>query len=306
MSSRNLILIALLVSAAPVCWATDSDPAFKEAKAAFLREMKKKAPSPRADAILALAEVAHPESAELILKRGVSDTDSQVRLAVRKGLRKLVDDRPTRTYLSDEYKKALRKSGSNDLIAELLRALVCTEDEELQREMVKSIDEHFTQPKQNALLPMALIDDFGQQGDAYAARAVMVMSGAKAFETKFGYRRCVVQAMCRIRDPEAVTFLMELTPKVEGQIQFDVVDYLTRLTRKKFRDNSREWNLWWKENKATFKFPAEAAIAAAEPLDNNLPAYYRFARSVSCSCSIRPPACADNRWSWRNRPSSRS
>ncbi len=297
MPSRTLILIALLVVAAPVGWAAESDPAFKEAKAAFLREMKKKAPAARADAIVAFAEVAHPETAELILKRGLTDNEAQVRVAVQQALRKLVDERPTRMYLFDEYKKSLRKAGANDLVAELLRALVCTDDEELQPELVKSLDDYLALPKSNILLPMTLIDDFGQQGGTHAARAVKLMSGAKVFETKFGYRRCVVQAMCRIREPEAVTFLVELTPKVEGLIQHDVVDYLTRLTKKKFRDNSREWNLWWKENKAAFTFPAPAAIAAAEPLDTNLPAYYGLP-----ICAKRVVFVLDTSGSMRGQP----
>ena len=297
MPSRALILIVLLFVVTPVCWAADSDPDFKEAKAAFLREMKKKAPAARADAVIAFAEVAQPETAELILKRGLIDTDAQVRVAVQKALRKLVDERPTRMYLFDEYKKSLRKSGANDTVAELLRALVCTDDEELQPELVKSLDEHLTLPKSNILLPMTLIDDFGQRGGTDAVRAVKLMSGAKVFESKFGYRRCVVQAMCRIREPDAVTFLVELTPKVEGLIQHDVADYLTRLTKKKFRDNSREWNLWWKANKAAFTFPAPDAIATAEPLDTNLPAYYGLP-----ICAKRVVFVLDTSMSMRGQP----
>ena len=274
MSFRILVLTAILVASASYCWAADLDPAFKQAKEAFQREMKKKAPAARADAVLALAEVAQRESAEWILKRGLIDSDPQVRVAVQKALRKFVDDRATRSFLFEEFKRTLHKSGANDTTAELLRALVCTEDEELQPELVKLLDEYLALPKSNILLPMTLIDDFGQQGGTDAARAVKLMSGTRVFEGKFGYRRCVVQAMCKIREPEAIDFLIGLMPRTQGLIQHDVIDYLTRLTKQKFRDKDRDWNKWWPESRAAFKFPAPEVIATAQPLDNQLPSYY--------------------------------
>lgn len=298
MPSKRLAVVGsvLLIIVSP-CRAADSEPGFKAAKEAFLREMKKKAPAARADAVLAFAEVAQPESAELILKRGLPDADPQVRAAAQTGLRKLVDDETCRVFLFDKFKKSLRKTGPTETVAELLRALVCTDDEVLQPELVKSLDAYLALPSANILLPMTLIDDFGRQGGADAVKAVKLMSGTKVFDNKFGYRRCVVQAMCNIREPDAVGFLINLLPQTQGLIQHDVIQHLSRHTQQTFRHDHREWSDWWQANRAEFSFPAADTVLAEVPIDNQQPMYYRIP-----ICAKRVVFVLDTSGSMRGQP----
>src|SRR5712691_1055703 len=256
-------------------WTADTDSGFQAAKQAFFKEMKKKSAVDRAEGVTAFAEFAHTETAELLLKKGLGDSDLQVRIAAQKGLAKLADDAEVCKFLFDDLKRSLRKPGAENTVAELLRALAGIEDESLQQELVKHLDDYLKSPKGNLLLPMTLIDDFGTWGDARAARAVALLARAKAFDAKFGYRRCVVQAMVRIREPAALDFLIDLLPHLDGLIEHDVVQYLTRLTKQKFRDNDKDWLNWWKFNRATFQFPAaKDPSPAAGPLENQQLVYY--------------------------------
>ncbi|MDB5337465.1 MAG: hypothetical protein JWN70_3084 [Planctomycetaceae bacterium] len=233
----------------------DTDPAFREAKQAFQVHIRRKAPADRVDAIAALAEFSKPETVDLILKKGVTDNDPQVRQAAQVALRKLAATQEIRDGLLEDFKRSLRKAVINESTAELLRPLVIIEDEAFQTTLLKLLDDYLASSKGNIALPMTLIDDFAKEGDAEAYRAVTFFSKSKAFEAKFGYRRCVVQALAQIRDPEAVTTLILLIPNTSGLIQHDIIQYLTKLTSQKFADNDREWFKWWKENKAEFKFP---------------------------------------------------
>lgn len=275
MSLRTVGQISLIVVLSSLSgWGADTNPALREAKQTFMAQIRKKTPAERIAAIEAFAAFPHRDSADLILKRGTTDNEPAVRLAAQKALRKLAEDGEVRKFFLEELKRSLKKAVTGDAAAELLRAVSCIEDEAQQTEVLKLLDEYLASPKGNLLLPITLIDDFGKQGDAEALHAVTLFSRAKAFEAKFGYQRCVVQAMTHIRDHEAVTFLIILLPQTQGLIQYDIVQYLTKLTSQKFGDNDREWYKWWKENKAKFEFPKLALPTADVALNDGKPTYY--------------------------------
>ena len=273
MLTRRLAIavLAVWIACRLVC-AADANPAFQNAKQTFFREMKKKSAADRSEAVTAFAEIAQKETAELILKRLFSDPDPQVRLAAQKGLAKLSEDDEVRQFLVDEFKKLQRKQGAEDTFAQLLRALAATEDEALQTDLIKSLDEYLRSPKGNILLPMTLIDDLGQQGDVKAVQAIKLLSRARPFEAKFGYRRCVVQAVSNFRQPEAIDFLIALLPQSQGQLQYDIVQQLTKATKQKFRDEDKAWRAWWQDNRATFQFPKPGDPVVA--FEDNVLQYY--------------------------------
>lgn len=272
---NQFVIAGVVWTSASLALAVPPNPEFATAKQVFMKEMKKKAPAARVAAVTELAEVKWPETAELLLKRGMIDPDPGVRVATQNHLRRLADDDAVRHYLSDELKKGFRKPPANDSNSiELLRALVSTEDPSARAELIKVLDEFLGSPKAHLLIPMSVIDDYGLQGDGEAVRAVTLLAKAKSFEDNFGYRRCVVQAMAQIRQPEAVSFLIDLLPKTQGLIQYDVIEYLTRLTSQKFRDNDRDWGNWWAENKSTFRFPPAGTALPDVTTDLQKPSYY--------------------------------
>ena len=269
-------------------------PEFMAAKQAFTIQMRKKQPAMRVTAVTTVADVIQPETAELLLKRGITDDDASVQQAARIALKQLADDRSVRQYLLTEIKKSFRKQSPDEVTIELFRALIVTDDEERQAEMMKVLDDYLSSSKGNPLAPMIVIDDLGVQDDAEAARVVKLLSTSKAFDANFGYRRCVVQAMSKIRQSEAVDFLIEILPKTQGLIQHDVIQYLTRLTKQKFRDNDREWNTWWKENQRAFEFPAAGVALPEIANDEQQLSYYgipicakRIVFALDTSASMR-------------------
>ena len=92
MPSRILPFMLVVLTSISGVRAADTDAEFQAAKQAFFKEMKKRSASDRADAIAAFAEVARPETADFLLKRGFSDPEPQVRKAAQQGLAKLADN----------------------------------------------------------------------------------------------------------------------------------------------------------------------------------------------------------------------
>ena len=269
------VIVGLVLSGSISVLGAPPDPEFTAAKQTFLKEMKKKSPSARADAVSQFSELALPETAEFLLKRGLNDPETSVREAVRTGLRRLARNSEVEQFLFDELKKSFRKGPSNESHAiELLRSLTVTDDESRQAELVKALDEFLDSSKANLLVPISVIDDCGIQGDHDAVRSVVLLAKAKRFEGHFGYRRCVVQSMSQIRQKEAVTFLIDLLPKTQGLIQYDVIQYLTRLTNKRFGDNEREWSQWWDQNQSDFQFPPAGTPLPSIEIDDQKPSYY--------------------------------
>jgi len=268
-----IVLISSVWCAMISVWAAPPDAEFLAARQSFLRDMKKKSPEVRAAAVKTFAEFIEPNTAELLLKHAFNDDDPSVKHAGQIALRQLAEATPVRQFLSDELKKGYRKPVITPGTIELFRALALTADEQTRADFLKNLDDFLSSPKGNALVPITVIDEMAKQGDTEAFRVVNLLSGSKAFEI-FGYRRAVVQAMTAIREPAAVQFLIDQLPQSKGLIQHDVVDYLTRLTKQKFKDNDRNWANWWKDNQATFQFPPAGAELPPAPPDDKQLTYY--------------------------------
>ena len=278
--------------------AAPPDPEFMAAKQTFVKEMKKKSAAARAAAVEKLSELIQPETADLLLKRGITDDDRSVRLSAQKGLRQLAGDQTVGEYLFNELKKSFRKPPANDTVAiEVLRALVPTDDESRREEIVTMLDDFLGSPKAHPLIPITVIDDYAVEGDEIALKSVLLLAKAKVFENNFGYRRCVVQALSQIREPEAIGFLIDLLPKTQGLIQHDVITYLTRATSQKFRDNDRNWSNWWRENQKDFKFPPAGTPLSDASLDDQQPTYYGIP-----ICAKRIVFVLDTSMSMRGQP----
>ena len=257
--------------------AAEPDPAFVAARQAFLRDMKKKSRADRVEAVAKFANFPSPEAVESLLKRGLMETEPTVRLAVRSALRDMGRDPATNRFLSQEFVRYIKKPDNHDVLSGLLGGMIATTDEARIVEVQKTLDDYLAGPKGHLIVPMSLIDDLGlpggtQQAAAEAVRSITLLTKVKPFETQFGYRRCVVQAMTKIHDPAAIGFLIEMLSGSQGLVQAEIITHLTRTTQQKFKDNDRDWTLWWSDNKAKFQFPA--AIAADELNDLRQTTYY--------------------------------
>lgn len=277
MRTANRIIAILwggwaLVVIAASAQAAEVDPALAAARQKFLREMKSKSPEARVEAVEDFAKVLSPESVDILLKRGLQESEPTVRMAVRRALRAMGSDPATHKSLMTEFVRNSKKPDHEEVLSGLLGGMVAIPDAARIDEVIKVLDDYLVSPKGHLIVPMGLIDDLGTDGGAEAVRMIGILSKAKPFESQFGYRRCVVQAMTRIHDPTAIGFLVEMLPGSRGLVQAEIIEHLTRVTRLKYKDNDRDWTLWWMENKATFKFPA--VITADDVNDSKQTTYY--------------------------------
>lgn len=252
----------------------DQKKGFASAKKAFQSGMRNKDPADRVAALRKLGEFSTTEAAGLVLKLGLTDPALEVRKAARDVLAGFHENADVGKLLLDQLNLATRKDGMSEMTYSVLWALGNYEFPDLNPKVAKYLDEYLGTPKGNLLILTTLIDDLGNQGDETSMRMVAMLSKARFFETNFGYRRCIVQAVTHIFRPEAVAFLINLLPRTKGLVQHDIVQHLTNLTKQKFRDDNQRWQTWWAANKTTFKFPAQGTLLANEPIDDKQPTYY--------------------------------
>jgi hypothetical protein len=292
--ARTILLLWLVAAGVPPVHAAEPDPAFVAARQTFLKEMRKKSPAARSEAIAAYAKFPIAETAETLLKKGLGDPDPTVRAATRLALRDIGKDSESTKSLIEEFKRYVKKQANEEVLSGLLGGMAAVTDEQGQAEVVKTLDEYLASPKANLIVPMGLIDDLALQTGEETVNSIRLLTKVKAFEALFGYRRCVVQAMSQIHEPAAIGFLIEMLPGSKGLVQAEIIQYLTKTTKQKFKDNDRDWTIWWKENQKTFQFPQ----AAAEEVDDQvLTTYYGIPL-----CAKRVVFVLDTSGSMRGQP----
>lgn len=270
----RMMILSMLLSCSPTVRAAESDSAANSARQTFLKEIKKKTAAARVEAVRTFSKSPlTTENLETLIKKGLADLDPTVRVATREALREIGKVPASNKILIEEFKRYIKKQSNEEILSGLLGGMIAAPDPAQQSEVLKLLDDYLASPKSNLIVPISLIDDLGQQGDMDAVNSIILLAKAKPFATTFGYRRCVVQAMCQIRETAAIGFLIEMLPDTKGLIQADIIQHLTKTTGQNFKDNDRDWMTWWKENQTAFKLPRQGA-AYEQQVDLNQSTYY--------------------------------
>ncbi len=101
---------------------------------------------------------------------------------------------------------------------------------------------------------MIAVDSLGERGDARALDGIIKLVDSPTFHDTFGFRKCVVEALMKIEDPRSVDTLVAQLPNLEGQLEYDVVRYLSHISRQRFGTQSDLWKTWWEDNQEDFGF----------------------------------------------------
>jgi hypothetical protein len=223
---------------------------FKLVKKDFLRKARSKKARDRISAVKMLDDFPSLETAELVWQMLLDDHDSDVRTAAIQLLAELSLDSKIATKVLQKSTAATRKEGMNRRALAALRALGGSEDPEVQILLVKYLNEFLGTARVDQYLLHETIDELAQNAaDADFMRLLLLFARTDFFERDFGFRRCVVQGLAEVKDPDAMTRLINLLPRLNGQVQFDVVSHLMHATGQNFGADAGQWLKWWIENK---------------------------------------------------------
>lgn len=236
----------------PAAKAVPSKPAppsaeYKAERRTFLQKIRSKLPADRVAAFRELADAPGREAAELLYQTTLDGAPKEVQQAATDVLIGWSKQPGVPTLLVDLMAQGTRNSGMSWRTASTLRAVGGTEDSEVQDQLVAYLDELLGTPLMDQLLLHTLADEIGAKPSPEGLRTLIVLSRAKFFRKNFGYRRCVMQGMIEVPGDDTITALIDILPQLKGQVQYDVVTHLMRLTGQTFGDDAGSWKGWWVE-----------------------------------------------------------
>lgn len=261
MRSPGILAVLMIACTAS---SPQAEPTSTSARQEFLREMRKKAPEARVAAIEDYARFPITETAESLFKKGLGDTAPVVRVATRRAIAAAARHADSFDVLQEIFATYQKRQQNLEMLSGALGGLLSTGDEKQDMAALQILNDYLAQPKANLAVPILLLDDLGEQGGADALDPVRLLMKATPRKTEFGYRRCLVQTLSKIREPDAIGLLIELLADAEGLVQAEIIETLEKHTGQEFRDNHRDWLAWWESHRASFTFPSER-VARARP-----------------------------------------
>ena len=116
---------------------------------------------------------------------------------------------------------------------------------------------------------MVAADTLGEIGDAEALEEITKLVQSPHYDRTYGFRKCVIQAVMKIEDPKSVEFLIERLPQLTGQLQYDVVRYLSHVSRQRFGTRTGHWKTWWEDNAEDFQFENTEEFSLEAPVPDD-------------------------------------
>ena len=277
-SASHLIAIMSIMAvmlAASGVWAADGGKNSKEyraAKAVFQRKIKSKVVTDRVTAVNALADFPLTDAADLIFRFALADGAEDVRQACVAALTEYAEDPEVARFVLDKLTQQSRKTGLEEHAAGIIRAFAVSPHDEVRNGVVKYLDDFLGKPNCKQILLHAMLDDVGRRGEPATLPIMKTMAQARFFKTNFGYRRCIIQAAIQIKSKEAITFLIEQIPEDKGQVQYDIVTHLMKVTGQDFKDDYAKWRAWWLAN--GLKLSLEEKLPSPRTFNPEMGEYY--------------------------------
>lgn len=167
-----------------------------------------------------------------------------------------VKQTPIAEALKESVERDLRSKRATLLTAQSMSRLALSErDEDIQflLKLTESLDVN---------VAFVAAASLSERKDPELLPPIVALSQRKEFAQSFGFRRCLVDAVAQVPDKGTIEFLIEIASKFKGQLRFETVQHLARLTGQNFGGFSDQWAEWWKDQAATFQVSAERASAA--------------------------------------------
>jgi uncharacterized protein YegL len=112
--------------------------------------------------------------------------------------------------------------------------------------------------------------------DPAAVRALTRVAQFDAYPKTLGLRRCVVKSLIGIRHKDAVPALIELMSPTDGELLFQIGEYLNKITGEPYGTDIAGWKEWWPKNKDGFSYPSAKSLPPAKgpKAEQDGPRYY--------------------------------
>ncbi len=278
--------------------AADTAKLGEREQAAFSGRLRGKQPAARLEAIQELAKFPEPEAAKLLIRLGLNDDDDENRRAAYATLLKSKDQPAVCDLLIDQLNQEVRRQHHDPNTPLLLAVLMSSSLPDVQ----KATDRHFEKlaaARDGAVFVAAMADLLSVHRLHADIEPLLYLAGSKLSD-KLLVRRAIVHALVQIDEPDAIEALIIVAASFDGEVLADIYEYLALVTKQQIADPA-DWAKWWKDNRATFKFPQGLQRPEVRRFENlvygNATRYYglplyarRMVFVIDVSMSMQAPA----------------
>jgi len=260
---------------------------FKAVKGPLTAQLRGKKAN-RLEAVKKLEAYPTPEAAKLLLHQGMGSNDEDVARASFDALVKFSGDKEVCALLKLTVGKSWKQGKPQAETYAAIAILLASELPEAHDEAMELVKEAADRPTSGQMILITLADELANCRGDNAARPLIELMDLPLFEHDFAFRRAVEQALVQVRSKPAVMALIQLLPKVRGEVRADIVRYLTEISGQQSGVDAAAWLSWWNEKEKTFEFPPEKkplpvanlGLPAPKPQANG-PSYYGLPLSGS-------------------------
>jgi hypothetical protein len=244
------------------------DPAdFARARPALERRLRDKSAAARIAALDDLRRFPLVDAARLALPL-TRDAEASVRAAAVGALAQQQADAKVRSWMFESLRKDLAEW--NGIFPAVL---LSAEDE--PRDVLDLLDKTLKARPAKLAIMLPGIAEVGGWHDSAAVRSLRRFTQLACFPKSLSLERWVALAAIGICHNDAVPLLIDLTAKLEGEVQFEVGSHLNLITGQRHGVDAKAWQEWWRTNAATFRYPTPDALAQArKKAEEGGPSYY--------------------------------
>ena len=170
--------------------------------------------------------------------------------------------------LAKAVEKLAGRAAAADSTLRMVQLLEHFDGPEVTEVLVKLLDAPFYK------LVMVAVDTLGARGEPVGTDKMIELAEREEFTNVYGFRKCVIEALIKLNDKRAIQFLIDQLAHLQGQLQYDVIRYLSHVSLQRFHLNVEHWQTWWDDNSYDFEFTETDepfALDASEPADFTWP-----------------------------------
>lgn len=273
LAMRHFLAIAVLFFAASAAAAepTEEAKAFRAAKAALIQQLRSAKADVRLGAVRKLGGYPLEDAWKTLLHTALASADDAVRKAAYEALAEQGENDELAALLATEVEQSFKKANFDASTGAALALLLASDAPAAEAKADKLLQQALAS-KAGPVLLIGVVDELGAQASSSSFQSLLKLKKLAPFDQDFGYRRAVVQALIRIRLPEAVSLLVETLENVQGEVRADILNYLRAISGMKF-ESDLEWRNWWEKAKTDFEFP-KAPLANGAAGNKAGPSYY--------------------------------
>jgi hypothetical protein len=226
---------------------------FRAAKPKLLQDLNSFNPTIRGKALKMFEEFPIPDAANTLLVQAEASRYSDIRRGCLQVLCSYRNFPAVGKELFERFIRELKPSKVERATAYKLMVLLTADDPAVKELADKGMAQLEKSPHAVPVL-IVVVDSLAELADGPSVQVLLKLAEHPLAAAHHGFKRAIVQALCKCDEKKAVARLVEFHLNSHGETRADIERRLQQLSGLAGEDNP-DWSNWWTRNQETLVFP---------------------------------------------------